>query len=66
MPLSQLKKWSGYALGVCIAFNVLVQQNVEATQLIPLVQVFMQASETKKSPMTDDESNGDSSGITPR
>ncbi|WP_265584178.1 MULTISPECIES: hypothetical protein [Nostocales] len=40
MPLSQLKQWSGYALGVCIAFNVLVQQNVEATQLIPLVQKY--------------------------
>ena len=54
-------KWTGYVFGVTIAFNVFFQHNVEVTRLIPLVSVFIQASETKKS-STDDQSDSNSSG----
>jgi len=58
---SLVMKWTGYVFGVTIAFNVFFQHNVEVTRLIPLVSVFIQASETKKS-STDDQSDSNSSG----
>ncbi|AFW97322.1 hypothetical protein ANA_P30017 (plasmid) [Anabaena sp. 90] len=54
-------KWSGWVLGILIAFNVFFQHNVEVVRLIPLVNVLIQAPETKKS-STDNHSDNDPRG----
>ena len=52
---SNMIMWSGWLIGILVVLNVLVKDDIQATSLIPLVQIFVQAPEMKKSTSTDDE-----------
>ena len=56
-------KGTGFLIGGLIVFNTIFLGNAEAIGLIPLVQVFFQASEiTKVNSSTDDHSDNDPRG----
>jgi hypothetical protein len=46
-------KWTGYFLGVAIAFSVFSGRNVEVTRLLPLVYTFTWSSKEKRSSNDD-------------